>query len=358
MLYKIARKLTDDYIDTLSFADRTGGLVRVMKDSRKGGKTFPVEINRDKAVGDMQYLRALTPDSTKKSIMYWEVGSPPDLIEAHNAYNSYQATLKLVCWFNYQKVDPDMYDESFLIAEIKKTIPFKIGSFDCLAAVTCNHEGQDENKGDIFSAYTYNEQETQFFTYPYDYFVMNFEITYRVVNDCYDEGLSDIPADPLLISLSAGGAPSKTITVAGVSGKEYQTMVYDVNNIPVLAQALHEYSGEDQDITFPPAGIGNSFFRLDYGVEYLRSIKCPLQDVNAITIPDNDNIRLEYVDLSVNAIATEQYLIDLIDHCYSLGTYDGEIDISGGTNAAITNVTALAQIATMVNSRGWTITYN
>jgi len=35
MLYKVARKITTTYLNGLSFADRTGGLVRIMNDHRK-----------------------------------------------------------------------------------------------------------------------------------------------------------------------------------------------------------------------------------------------------------------------------------------------------------------------------------
>ena len=359
MLYKIARKIKTDYLDGLSFADRTGGLVRMMTDARNGvTSTYPIEYNQDKVLGDAQYMRRLVPNSNKKSVMYFEMGSSPVVTERHNNWYQCESTLKLVCWFNYQEVDPDMYSPEYLIAEIVQTIPFKLGNVECLVGVTCTFAGQDSNDGSIFSRYSYNEAETQFFKYPYDYFVLNFDIDYRVVTDCYDNDLDEVPVDPVLISLAAGGSPSKTITVIGVSGKEYQTRVYDANDISILEQTLHEYSGEDQDFTFPPAVLGNSFFRLDYGREYLRAIKCPLQDVNAITIPDDDNIRLEYIDLSDNNIATEQYLIDLIDHCYDTEVNDGYMDISGGTNAVIADVTALAQITTMVDDRGWTITHN
>jgi len=356
MLYKIARKLTTEYIDDLSFADRTGGMVRVMNDSRKGEKTYPIEVNQDKVLGDMQYLRRLVPDTDLKSLMYWEMGSSPSVVANHNMYYDVEAQLKLVCWFNYQRVDPDMYDPSYMVAEIIQAIPFSIGSFECLTAVTCAFAGEDENKGEIFSAYTYTEPESQFFKYPYDYFVLTFDISYRVVRTCFEEGLSSLPVDPVLIYMSRDDA--KVVTVAGVSGREYQTYIYASDLTVITDRALHEYSGEDFDFSFTPKAGFDSLFRIDYGREYLRKIDVSNYDVFNITIPSDTNIRLEYIDLSDNDIVVAAYLNALILHCYNTDVNDGFMDISGGVNAAIVDIVTLAYITDMTTNRGWTITHN
>jgi len=328
----------------------------MVNDHHKTEKTYPIEVNQDKVLGDMQYLRRLVPDSDLTSLMYWEVGSDPSVVEDHNGYDIMEAQLKLVCWYNYQKVDPDMYDPSYLIAEIKSQIPFKIGNFECLVAVTCSLAGEERNDGSIFTQYTYNDPESQFFKYPYDYFVLTFDIGYRVVRGCESEGLSSLPVSPVLITMT--GNDAKTVSLFGVSGREYQIYGYADDLTVLIDRALHEYSGEWQDYTVTPKAGTTSYFRLDYGREYLRGIDMSDQDISDITIPDDDTIRLEYVDLSDNAIATEASLVALIDHLYDTEVNGGELDISGGTNAAITNVVALAQITEMTTNRGWTITKN
>ena len=64
MLYRIARKIKTDYLDNLSFADRTGGLVRSLRHgSGDNQRVFPVENNQDKVLGDAQYMRRLVPNS-------------------------------------------------------------------------------------------------------------------------------------------------------------------------------------------------------------------------------------------------------------------------------------------------------
>ena len=361
MLYKIARKITTDYLDSLSFADRTGGLVRLMNDNRKAEKSYPIEVNQDKVLGDNQYMRRLVPNSNLTSLMYWEKDGSPSTVEEHNAYYIVEASMKLVCWFNYQKVDPDMYNPAFLVATIVDAIPFVIGSFDCLAAVTCSFAGQDPNDGSAFADYTYNEPETQFFKYPYEYFVLNFDISYRVVRNCQDEGLASLPVEPMLIYMSGNAA--KTVTVAGMSGKEYQIEAYATDTTTLTTKVLHEFSGIDQDYTVTPKVGVNSVFRVDYGREYLRHINMPAQNVYGITMPTipataDEAMRLEYVDLSGNAIVLEQYFIDLVAYIYFSEVNGGTMDISGGTNAAIADAVTLASIADMIATRGWTITKN
>jgi len=360
MLYKIARHIKTEYLDSLSFADRTGGLVRLMNDHRKGEKSFPVEVNQDKVLGDMQYLRGLTPDSTKKSIMYFEQNGAPNVVEDHNEWYGVEATLSLVCWFNYQEVDPDMYDPAYLEAQIVSAIPFKLGSFECLTAVTCAFAGQDHNDGSIFTKYTYNEPESQFFKYPYEYFVLNFDISYRVVRVCDENDIENLPVDPVLIYMSGNAA--KTASVAGVSGKEYQLRIYALDGTDITSQALHEFSGEYQDYTVTPKVGVDSLFKIDYGRMYLRKINMPAQDVYRIDIPAlpsdaSECLRFEYIDLSGNAIVSESYFTLLIAYLYFSDINNGTLAIDGGTNAAITDVVSLAYLTVMA-TRGWTITKN
>ena len=356
MLYKIARKIKTDYLDSLSFADRTGGLVRVMNDHRKSEKSYPIEFNQNKVLGDNQYMRKLVPDSRYKSVMYFEQGSSPTVTEQHNNWYGVEAQLKLVVWFNYQEIDPDMYDPTYLISEVVQAIPFKIGNFECLVGVTCSYAGQDTNDGSIFSQYTFNEPESQFYKYPYDYFVLNFDVSYRVVTNCYQEDLSLLPIDPVLITMKSGA--NKSLQISGVSGKEYQIEVYGTGDVTITASALHEFSGALQTYSYNNAVVASSYVKIDYGREYLRSIDVPDMQVTNITIPDDDNIRLEYIDLSGNNIVTEQYLIDLVDHLYDTEVNNGTLDISGGTNAAMTDLPTLAKMADMIATRGWTITNN
>lgn len=360
MLYKIARKIKTEYLDSLSFADRTGGLVRTMNDHRKGEKKYPIEINQDKELGDNQYLRHLVPDSNLKSVMYFEMNNPPSLAESHNSWDLYEAGLSLVCWFNYQKVDPEMYDPSYLISEINAAIPFKIGKIGCINTVTCDFAGQDHNDGAIFDKYTYTESESQFFKYPYEYFVLNFDISYRIAKDCSEEDISDITIDPVLLYISRDD--DMELTIGGVSGKEYQLHIYASDNTDITAKSVHEYSGEDNIISVTPIAGKDTILKIDYGQEYLRKIDVSDKYIIGLTIPNKpltmeECLQISYIDLSDNDIIDESYFTALIDYLYFSEINNGTLLLDGGSNAAITDVVSLAYLVVLA-SRGWTITNN
>jgi len=117
-------------------------------------------------------------------------------------------------------------------------------------------------------------------------------------------------------------------------------------------------SGEAQDHTFTPkAGLISSFW-IGYGKEYLRKIDAIDQDIYQISISSDDTTRLEYVDLSNNKIIADIFLNDLVSHLYNTGVCGGYLDISGGTNASITDIVTLAYILEMVTNREWTIDKN
>jgi hypothetical protein len=355
MLYKIARRITTEYLRDLSFADRTGGLVMRMNDSRTTPKSYPVEINQDKELGDNQYMRRLVPDTNLKSLMYWEQRTPPTVTKEHNKWYECEASLSLVVWFSYLQVDPDMKDPAYLIAQIVNAIPFKVGNYQCLAAITCSYAGQDSNDGSIFTKYTYNEPNSQFFKYPYDYFVLNFDVSYRVVADCEEKNLTSLPVAPVMLYVD--GNEDKIFRVYGVSGREAQLIIYSANNIILYPQGIFEFSGEYQDFEFSPVEGFKTIIKLDYGREYLRAIDMPDQGVYQFNIPSDYNIRLEYVDLSGNNISST-FLGRLISHAYNSEVNNGYIDVSGGTNDSIVSPITLGQIATLVDERGWEINYN
>ena len=53
--------------------------------------------------------------------------------------------------------------------------------------------GEETKNVSIFSKYTYNEEEKQYLIYPFDYFALNYEISFYVGINCID---------PILISPS------------------------------------------------------------------------------------------------------------------------------------------------------------
>ena len=308
----------------------------------------------------MQYMRQLVPNSDLTSLMYFEQRGNPTVVENHNRWYGVEASLSLVCWFNYQKVDPDMYSPEYVVSQIVNAIPFSLGNFSCLTAVTCSYAGQEPNDGSVFDKYTYNEPESQFFKYPYEHVVLNFDVSYRVVRGCQEEDINQLPVPPIVLYMKEND--DKLVWVSGVSGKEYQVYALSIDNTTRLARSLQEFSGYEQSYIITPKVGKDLLFYIDYGREYLRQIRAKNQNVYRLllpTKPSNPNacMRLDYIDLSDNVITSQAYLITLIDYLHFSEINDGRLYLDGGTNAAITDVGALAQIAELI-ARGWIITYN
>ena len=117
------------------------------------------------------------PDSSRKSIMYWEdYGATTWRRTAR--YRFVEHRLRLVVWLNFDRIE-ESYEEC--IRQIHANLPRKIGNV--LVEVT----GQVPKSTDIFSRYDYQERK-QYITYPYD--VVALEVTVK-----YPEVKCPVPMD-------------------------------------------------------------------------------------------------------------------------------------------------------------------
>ena len=179
-------------IDTLPFVDRITGLVKAISYKENKGekgiitKTFPVGCGVTHADCLKGKFTDLIPNSAYKSIIYFEDGG---VIPASNNQQTFafESRLKLVCWLNMQKLGKTSCGISGLaLGAILKQLPtnyFNEGSFD---RIQIQMTGEDIKAASIFSKYTYDETETQYLMYPYDYFAMNFVTKFTLNKSCID----------------------------------------------------------------------------------------------------------------------------------------------------------------------------
>lgn len=187
MLYQVAEKLATDLKANLPFSDKVAGLVKV---GSKDDKRFPIAYNMNPVAGDNDHYTDLVPDSSKTSILYFmDQGTSEE--DPHNHYTDYRAVLKLVVWVNYTKINEmittPIHNDSYLVAEVRNKLTEYFRGYKCIAFCHTTILGQDQKDGGVFSAFTnYNEQEEQYYTYPYDYFSLNLDVYFRAVKDCTD----------------------------------------------------------------------------------------------------------------------------------------------------------------------------
>lgn len=185
MLNRIADKIKTALIKkNIVFSDTIEGLARPVKLTiNKVEKTFPIAYDVNLATCTTDNLQnKLVPDYKKKSIIYFETVTNPVVVETHKAYNVFEATLRLVCWINYNKINSAYYEPSLLINEILKDMPTKI--VDTMVKGTNITFNSQVDKSELFTAYSYPEAETQFITHPYDAFGLDFDIQYRISSNC------------------------------------------------------------------------------------------------------------------------------------------------------------------------------
>ena len=185
MISEIANQLVKSLLLSVQFSDKVAGLVVPMKKSvNKVEKVFPVAINTPTDC-NMSVYTDLVPDSTKTSIIYCEhIGD----IAMENALRNVwitSATLRLVCWYNMDRINQGKFvDEGIIANNVLSQIPKRLRDnlFTYVRSVLLSPE-RIIFGAEIFSKYTYDEVRTQFMTLPYGAFAIDIDVQY-VMNKC------------------------------------------------------------------------------------------------------------------------------------------------------------------------------
>lgn len=179
-------------IEDLSFVDKIAGLVTTVymnitdENDNKVQKSFPVACCTTAEDCKAGAYNDLCPNSAYKTVIYFEDGGVSFSRAAGN-YKYYTSRLRLVCWINVAKLLLDeCYNEdtctisAALIAEIIRALPAFPVHYDYFDFVYHEVTGQQVHSNSIFAGYTYNEKQTQFLMYPFDYFALDIETQFAI----------------------------------------------------------------------------------------------------------------------------------------------------------------------------------
>lgn len=198
-----------ELIEDLPFIDPKGfaGVVKVitMQDTSDNNrlKTFPVSCNmsEDECKKGKRYLD-LVPDSSKRSVLYLEDtglrfqgrdGTRPN-------YSNWKASYNLICWLNLPKLGVSGCSYSALaIAGIMEKFPLQPFNFEDSPLSVYNRVmitllGQQPKSVNPMAKYSYKEEVNQFLMYPYDHFMLNIDVDFKIDNRCL---ILPAPLDPL-----------------------------------------------------------------------------------------------------------------------------------------------------------------
>lgn len=186
-----------DYIDDLDFVDKIAGLVSTtylsITDDKgvKVTKSFPISCTTTANDCKEGLYNDLCPDSRYKTIIYFEDGGVT-FNKHEGVFKCFTSKLRLVCWINILKLEGEVCpsgDPCTASADIIKKIlcalpthPVNVSPFATVFPVVTN---QVIRSNAIFSQYSYNEKQTQYLMYPYDYFALEISTDFCIcMTDC------------------------------------------------------------------------------------------------------------------------------------------------------------------------------
>jgi len=163
----------------LGFISRTSGCIQVLK---RGKYNFPASLNvyQQNKEGEIvcpktEDYTPMIPDSSETGIIYFEDKGSNNVSRSARR-ETWVGTLNLVCWLNLTKIgvkEPGLLQEA-VMSNLVKEIPnsgYLIGGKLEASKVL-------PKTPNPFQSYSYEEEKTQFVTFPYDYFSL--ELKYRV----------------------------------------------------------------------------------------------------------------------------------------------------------------------------------
>lgn len=179
----------------LDFIDVYSGLVstvsRTIQDANGSFKIQRFPVSYDTSVVDCGRSpeKALTPDSTKKGLLYFEEnGNVIPGRRLSSGFYQYKSGLALVVWINRKKVTGGTYDEltktalGQIQAKISTPVPGEVGFQNLI--VKTEFIRQDAS---IFSRYTYDETVTQYLRPPFEFFAIGITVSFYSRAACAPE---------------------------------------------------------------------------------------------------------------------------------------------------------------------------
>jgi len=145
-------------------------------------KVFPVSINTDKSC-DYSVYRDLVPNDKKKSIIYLEK-QEPRVTNIDRHYYHITQRWRVVVWMNMKLINKNYTDIYPFLFTVLRRIPEEYGNYDEWIGVRFDYLGQTDN---LFSQYSYDEAEKQYLIYPYGSFGLDYDVSFRMSRDCFED---------------------------------------------------------------------------------------------------------------------------------------------------------------------------
>ena len=187
------------YISGVNFVDHITGLIQVGyltqgEVMKKTGSQFKFgELTQIKVPMSMGYMDCTTdkpysydlyyPDKKYKSVIFFEDGGVR-MVAQHRTQTDYIASLRLVCWFNKKKINPNATCNQLIqvLNDLILDVHPNTADFN---RIYVEIKGQQEHSETIYSKYDLDVGMYQFMMWPYDLFAIDYDISFSVT--CFEE---------------------------------------------------------------------------------------------------------------------------------------------------------------------------
>lgn len=179
-------------IEDLDFVDKIAGLTSVAvmsitdEENNKVLKRFPIACCTSVEDCKQGAYNDLCPDSKYKSVIYFE-DQGVSFVKSEGNFKWYQSTLRLVCWLNVAMLNAECCSDgitctlsSKVIAQIIRAMPQFPEDHSPMMSVYSEIVDQLVRSSSIFGQYTYNEEQTQYLMYPFDYFALTIRTNFSI----------------------------------------------------------------------------------------------------------------------------------------------------------------------------------
>lgn len=193
-MIEIIEQAVRDDITTMDWVDRYGGLVtRVMLQEENEKKYYPVScfVDAENCFENGMY-KDMVPDSSKKSVLYFEQLDTMNFIESIDAKDRvhlYQTRIRLVIYINLVKNGMDTPCQNLLY--LPNIIRAMVGKRQVLSDHYKNSiieiKPPEINLSDqIFARYTYDETFVENLKlYPHQYYALDFDVDIYFDTKCH-----------------------------------------------------------------------------------------------------------------------------------------------------------------------------
>lgn len=201
-------------IAELAIVGKSAGLVRAITRNVGGkNKTFPVACTvQDPLACSESTVVDLIPDSRYDSIVYFEdMGSSTVPYPAERLMGTkYRVRLRLVGWMDTRKIGELCTTGDQFIREIQEAVTvLKPYNLDPFKGITHKVVSVQPKAPAIFGKYTYDEANSQYLNWPYDYFAIDIETVYILPPGC-EEPIIPSEQDCLVAGGPVIGGPAQS----------------------------------------------------------------------------------------------------------------------------------------------------